>query len=198
MPWLTLDGDGMPVLLADVPNAGTSTVDPNAASGNPRHDTRSGKFAPGGRKRGTSQAQANIDPRELAVRNDAVRDAARQYDLMTAEDATEFLKTRARDMNLVDMDEFLRMVRGQRLDDLADLLALDMGAKKGNVRLSGRRGYANRVFQGLSDEEVVGMFERMQRRGFSDKKVRDTFLRRIKDPDRRASIEGLLGDEDRR
>lgn len=196
MSEITLSDDGFPVLMADVPNAGTSTVDANAKSGNPRHDKASGKFGSGGGgKQGPSQAQANFDPTELALRRDALRDAARQSDAMTAEDATQFLKSRVRDMTKVDMDQFLRGIREQRLDDLADLLAIDMGAKKSlKVKISATRGYTKKVFSGLSDDEVLHMAVRMTRRGFSEDTIQRSFLNRIKEPERRQALTDRYGD----
>lgn len=193
--------DGFPILLANVPGSGVSSVDANAAGGNPNHDTRSGKFGSGSKEdEGPSQAQANIDAVELGMRRDAVRDAAREFDQMTGADAQEFLAGRVRDMSKVDLQQFVNMVRQQRLDDLADILeqqmrtALSKGRGRRTVKVQAPRGYTRRVFAGLTDDEVVDVAIRMERRGFSEDEIRGSFLGRIKDPDRVAALEARYGE----
>jgi hypothetical protein len=185
------------VLLADVPNAGVSTVDPNARSGNPRHDTASGKFGSGDRKKGPSQAQANIDPVELRLMRDAVRDAARLNEGLLPEDAETFLKKRVRDFTKVDFQSFLAQVREQRLEDLADILATQTSARirggKPKIKVSAPRGYVKRVFTGLSDDEVVEMALRMERKGFSQEQVRRHVITRV-DPDRVEALDQRYGE----
>lgn len=201
MSELVLDAEGFPVLLADVAGSGVSSVDANAKSGNPRHDTRSGKFGSGGGggKRGPSQAQANIDPIELKIMRDAIADAARHSTGMSEEDATSFLRTRARNFDTVDIGQFLNNVREKRLDDLADILAVQTrGSIAGGnpiVKTEAGKGYVRKVFAGLSDDEVVALAVRMTRRGFSDDQIKKKVIGRITDPERLDALHTRFGEE---
>jgi hypothetical protein len=198
MARLAVDDSGYPVLFADVPNAGTTTADANAKSGNPNHDTRSGKFGGGGSKDQPSIEQSNIDPLELKLLRDAVRDAARLSDGLTQEDAANFLGKRMRDSSKLDMQKFLNSVREQRLEDLADILATQVKAsvKGGNpkIKVTAPRGYAKRVLAGLSDDEVIGMAVRMERRGWGTSEIKRNLMARVGD-DRREALEEKYGVE---
>ena len=182
---MTLYFDDKGVQLADVPNAGASRVDPNAVSGNPRHDVRSGKFGSGGggQQRGTPPP-ANVDPLEWARMQDAVRDAAREFDDFDEGDVAEFLKARARDPSVVDNAAFLLMVRQQHINDIADILdqqlrtsgSLPSGKRK--VRVSAPRGYMKRALAGLNADEVAQVMSRLEARGHDRTRVDDFFDRK--------------------
>ena len=174
------------VLLADVPGAGVSRIDPNARSGNPRHDVRSGKFGQGGGGRAPKiPAPANVDPLAFARLTDAVRDAARQFDDFDEGDAQEFLAARARDPSAVDLQAFIAMVREQHVTDLIDILDQQMrgsGLKRMGrrmVKVQAPRGYLQRALRGLEEAEISAMMQRLEARGhdradvdkFFDKKV---------------------------
>lgn len=171
------------VLLADVPGSGVSRLDPDAKSGNPRHDTRSGKFGSGERAP-SIPVPANVDPLEFARLRDAVRDAARDFEDFDEGDAKEFITARARDPSVVDLQQFVQMVRNQHLDDIVDILdaqmrksgSLPTGRRK--VRVLAPRGYVKRVIAGLSNEELAQVMHRLEGRGHDQADVDDFFDKR--------------------
>jgi hypothetical protein len=176
--------------FADVPGSGVSRVDPNAASGNPRHDTRSGKFGEGpGAGEGTPPP-GNVDPLAWARMQDAVRDAAREFEDFDEGDVQEFLKARARDPSVVDNTQFLEMVRQQHLNDIADILDQQLrgsGSKptaKRRVKVTAPRGYLRRALAGLSSDEVAQVMHRLEARGHDRDDVDNFFGKKgVRDPD---------------
>ena len=172
------------VLLADVPGAGVSRIDPNARSGNPRHDVRSGKFgAGGGGRKPQIPTPAGTDPLAFARLTDAVRDAARQFDDFDEGDAQEFLAARARDPSAVDLQAFIAMVREQHVTDLIDILDQQMrgsGIKRMGrrmVKVQAPRGYVRRALAGLEGTEIDSIMHRLAARGHDEAEV-DKFLDR--------------------
>jgi hypothetical protein len=185
-PRLEIDESGFPVLLADVPNAGVSKLAIGQRSGNPRHDTRSGKFGSGGGKQRapTIPPPANVDPLEFARMTDAVRDAAREFDDFDEGDALEFLKARAKDPSVIDIQQFLQLVRQQHITDLVDILDNQLrssGVKpfgRRKVKVTAPRGYARRAVSGLTDDEVAEIMHRLESRGHTTEDVDDFFDKR--------------------
>ncbi len=167
------------VELADVPGSGVSNVAPGTPSGNPRHDTRSGKFGSGGGKQRapTIPTPANVDPLEFGRMTDAVRDAARQFDDFDEGDAQEFLAARARDPDAVDLQAFLDMVRQQHVTDLVDIIDQQLrssGIKpfgRRTVKVTAPRGYVRKTVKNLSDDEVAQIMHRLESRGHDAKDV---------------------------
>lgn len=174
---------GMPVELADVPGSGASRIDPNATSGNPRHDTRSGKFgAGGGGAKKRTQAPANVDPHEYARMIAAVRDAAREFDDPQEGDIREFLAGRAKNVDQVDIAGFLTLVRQQRLSDIADLLdqqfrssneSMAQGRRK--VKVSAPKGFLRKALNNLQPSEVDQLVSVVTSRGHDEAEVKKFF-----------------------
>ncbi len=172
------------VLLADVPNAGSTTTDANARSGNPNHDTRSGKFGSGGPPidRKPEAQRGNADPIEFKRMLDAARDAARLFDLPNEEDIKEFLAGRARNPEQVDIPAFLKLVEEQVMDDLVDLLSQQFrkGSSTGEglrkVKVSAPKGYLRKTLNSLQPEQAKELSERLIARG-ADKERVATFFR---------------------
>jgi hypothetical protein len=167
-------------LFADVPGSGTSAVHP-AKSGNPLHDTRSGKFGAGG---GASQKPApppNVDPLEFQRMMAAVRDAAREFDQFDEGDVRDFLKGRAAAPDQVDVAGFLEMVKQQRINDLSDMLdsqfrtsgSMKQGRRK--VRVTAPRGFVRKSLNGLSPDEVEQLKHLLVARGHDEQEVNDWF-----------------------
>lgn len=174
----------MPVLLADVPNAGVSRPSSTQRSGNKNHDTASGKFGAGGgksKKTAASAKPANTDPHEYNRMLAAARDAAREFDNPQAGDIQEFLAGRARDPKQVDVEGFLQLVRQQRIADLADLLdnqfrlsgSLKQGRRK--VRLAAPKGYVRKAVKNLDPSEVDQLISVIASRGHDEAEVRKFF-----------------------
>lgn len=167
------------VELADVPDAGVSRPDPNARSGNPRHDIRSGKF---GDKPGGPTPPPNTDPLEFARFLDAVRDAAREFDTPDIGDIRDFLAGRARNPAQVDAEGFLRAVIEQRVNDVVDML--DTALRRDGILPRGRRrvmlraprGYLKRTLNQMDPAILAQIEHRLIAMGHNEKDV-DTFLR---------------------
>lgn len=197
--------NGFPVLLmADVPNSGASTTDPDATSGNPEHDTSSGKFASGSQQ-GNPDANipANTDDAQAFLRQqDAVRDIAREMDELASGDIAELLSGRlTRPLEQAEMDVFLQSVRQQRINDLVDMLDwqfrnLIETVKRGRrrVRLTAPRGWIRKTFNAMSDDEVLSVINRLEARGHSREDLQRTILGRIRKKDRADAIGARLAD----
>lgn len=173
--------DDRGVELAEVPSAGVSNIDPNAKSGNPRHDVRSGKFGDAPGDQNQDPQPPNIDPLEWARLRDAVRDAARQFEDFGEGEAKEFLSARARDPSQVDMQQFLTMVRSAHLDDLSDILDEQIRATGILPRASRRvtvkapKGYVRKALNGLDADEIAQVMHRLEARGH-DQTAIDAFF----------------------
>lgn len=200
-----IDDKGFPILtLADVPNAGASTKDPDAASGNPQHDVRSGKFASGSQQ-GDPQENipANTDDAQAFLRQqDAVRDIAREMDELASGDIQELLAGRlTRPLSQEEMSQFLQSVRQQRINDLVDMLDwqfrnLIETVKRGRrrVRLTAPRGWIRKTFNAMSDDEVLSVINRLEARGHSREDLQRTILGRIRKKDRADALGARLAE----
>lgn len=181
---IQLDEHGMPVMLADVPNAGVSRADPNAPSGNPNHDVRSGKFGEGGGGRAQQgpQAPPNADPVEWGRFLDAVREAAREFDSPDIGDIQDFLKGRAKNPAQVDAEQFLSAVNEQRISDLVDILDQQLRSggvlprNRKRVTLKAPRGFLKRALNSLDDSRVAELGHRLEAMGHPPEEV-DAFLK---------------------
>lgn len=155
---VALDEKGLPVYLANVAPSGVSRVDPNAKSGNPRHDTSSGKFgAGGGRKKGTV-APPNVDRAAYGRMLDAVKEAARRFPGgLTPENIQTFIAEKAKNPNAVNMQAFLAAAAQQQISDVVEILSPESTGPK----LSAPRGYVQKVLKGLSDDDVTEIIQRL-------------------------------------
>lgn len=136
-----------------------------------------------------------VDDREWERRVDAVRDAAREMDFMSEADAREYLQGRASSPELVDLGAFLRDVEEQRIDDLVDILDYSLREKVDGmrrsrrwVRLVGPKGWTQRVFSKLTDEDILTVASRLERRGWKPDDLVDYVIGRVKNEERRDKI----------
>lgn len=165
---IIFDSNG--IQLANVPNAGVARKDPNAASGNPNHDVRSGKFGDGSSKKQV-KPPANVDPLAYARMMDAVRDAAREFDDPKEGDIREFIKGRATAPEAVDIAAFYAAVQEQRLSDLVDMLDQSMRSggpmKRGRrkVRLSAPKGYMRKMIGKMDSDNLAQLMHRLEGMG---------------------------------
>ncbi len=172
---------GRMVAFADVPNSGTVVAAKTGQrTGNKAHDSRSGKFArtTGGGKGKQQTANPNVDPAELERMMSAVRDAAREFDVLEEGDIEEFLKARAKDRSVVDLEQFIVMVRRQRVSDLSDLLdqqlratgSLKQGRRKVSVRAP--RGFLRKALRDVKPEEAKIILNSLVSRGHSEEEAK--------------------------
>lgn len=191
-----LDENGFPVLLAAVPGSGVARVDANAKSGNPLHDTRSGKFGSGGPpKRTQLEAPANVDPLDFKRMLDAARDVARQYGDPSEDDIREYLDGRAKNPEAVDIAAFLNEVRNERLNDVVDLLDQQFKGKKGKglVKISAGRAALKRAIRGLNEDDLAEVLNRLEAMGHKAEDLDTFFDGRIDGPVREKAIEKRNG-----
>jgi hypothetical protein len=186
MPETVIDENGFPVLLlADVAPSGVSQLAPGQKSGNPLHDTRSGKFGAGHtspRAATGPKAPPNTDPVEWHRFMDAVRTAAREYDNPQISDIQDFIQAHAKDPQSVDPKEFLAAVQEQRLSDLVD--ALDHQLRQSGSIQSGRRrvrivtprGYLRKLINNTTPEQIAEVAHRLESLGHDPQQV-DKFLK---------------------
>jgi hypothetical protein len=136
-----------------------------------------------------------VDDREWERRQDAIRDAAREMDFLSEADAREFLAGRAAAPDKVDVSAFLRDVDEQRIDDLVDILDYTLREKVAGMRRSRRwvrlvapKGWTQRVFAKLGDEDILTVAGRLERRGWSKEDLGSHVIGRVSKEERRDSI----------
>jgi len=174
------DKDG--VALADVPGSGVSRLRRTGSrGGNPRHDTRSGKFGVGPNPRRGNPAPANVDPLEYTRMLDAVRSAARELGTIDEAGITEFIEARANSPESVDIANFMQMVTEQRKADLLDLIDDALrGSESGKpIRLTAPEGHVTALMRVLGSDEVSEIMHRLEAMGHDRKKIDQFFDNRV-------------------
>lgn len=153
------------ILLADVVGSGVAKASASTKSGNPNHDTRSGKFGGGGAPAKKNNAPANVDPAAYARYRDAVREAARKFaGNVTPENLQSFIKQRAANPSAVNIQQFAQLVGQQQMEDVID--ALD--TNHGGLKITAPQGYVKKILAGLSDSDVSEIVARLKARGVKD------------------------------
>jgi hypothetical protein len=202
-----LDDHGFPVMLArpGPPVTAESTIETPTSSGNPSHGTASGRF--GLRRKGKPKSEgrqntvsSGVTVDELERREDAIRDAAREFHDMSEGDAQDFLAGRVRDLAQVDIAAFLRDVRAQRLDDLIDVLdqslrraVSSLKRSRRIVRVQAPKGWIRKTTNGLAEEEVRQIIDRLRARGWTAKDLETNFAKRMTNPSRREAVSNYIG-----
>lgn len=182
-------------------------------SGNPKFDPKTGKFA-GGKTSDVIPRVLNQNPtpvtrsgipqgvteEEWNRRLDTVRDAAREMDTMAESDATDFLKGRVNDISKIDLAQFIKDVRAQRLDDLTDIFDAQLRSKiegmrraRRVVRMAAPKGWVKRVFASLEDNELLGLVSRLESRGYKRADLIKNIVDRVSDMGRRDTLKSSLG-----
>lgn len=167
------DANGM--LMADVPGSGVSRKDSNAKSGNPNHDTRSGKFGGGGNQPRNATPPANTSQLDYHRMLDAVREAARSIDEPNEDTISEFIHGRASSPDQVDVAQFLALVTQQRKQDLVDVLDQQLRGAKYKVRMTASRVYMRRIMRTLEPQDAQEVIHRLEAMGHDAKKVAKLF-----------------------
>jgi len=177
------DFNGEEVLLANVPGSGVSRVAPSQKSGNPRHDTRSGKFGQGGGQgsgRGAPKPP-NADAMAFARMVDKVRLAARTLKGQTGvEEIQKWLKGQVDNPGQVDAEGFLNMVQQQRMNDLVDAIDTRLrgtGFANKGVRVTSSRGHIKGLLAELDPNQIADVAHRVEALGHPAKAI-DRFLGR--------------------
>jgi hypothetical protein len=142
-----------------------------------------------------------VDPEVWNRRLDMVRAAARENDEFDEGDLKEFLTGRVKNMDQVDIASFLADVRAQRMDDLLDILdqqtrpKIDgMKISRRMVKMSAPKGFSKRVFNGLSDDEVISLVKRLEGRGYDPDDLNKFVISGITNESRRTKLQQLYGE----
>jgi hypothetical protein len=164
---------GLRVDLADVPGSGVSRVAAQQRSGNPRHDTRSGKFGQGGGGRQRPLPNENVDRLQYARMLDAVRNAARSLGDLSSGTVEQFVKDHAQAPDQVDLAQFLQQVLDQRKTDMIDLLdhQLNGGDAKAPIRLTSSGGQITQMLGQMQDTDIQEVHDRLLALGHSEEEI---------------------------
>lgn len=171
---ISLDDRGYPILLQ-------VGVDHPTKSGNPAHvpagQEGGGRFAKRTKadQAVTTRGTAGATPEELARRFDAVREAAREFEVFADQDVKEWLRGRInKPFTQAEVDAFLADVRAQQLSDLVDVLDQNERGKlrgRRHVRVTAPKGYVRKLLGTLEDMELKVLVGRLRARGWDDKQV---------------------------
>jgi hypothetical protein len=165
------------VRLADVAPSGVTRRDPNARSGNPRHDTRSGKFGAGGAQRTQRPAppNQNIDEASYARMYDQARNAARSLADLSIGTIEDFVKDRATAPDTVDIQQFMDLVLAQRKADLVDLLDDKLRNDSKAVKLTTSAGQVKAMIGQMSDADQQDVIARLEGLGHDAEEIQKFF-----------------------
>lgn len=124
-----------------------------------------------------STRPAAVDHAEWARRQDAVRDAAREFDDLTEQDLKERLRgVTSKPLEDGDLAQFRVDVRAAVLDDLTDILDHRVQGKlrgRRTVRVQAPRGYMKKALRSLDANEANQLEGRLRARGWTDKQIKD-------------------------
>ena len=174
-----------PGQVAAQPDPSGAVVQRGAASGNPKFDPVTGRFA-GGKSKGvpgeaapvTSQGPArdpskgNIDPVAAQRRRDVVRRAASLMNEMNMTEASQWLESFGVDASVARVDTFLADVRDQRIDYLVDTMVpvlestVDAQHEGQVVSLKSPKSWNSKVLNSLTDGEMLQLHQRLVGQGF--------------------------------
>ena len=139
-----------------------------------------------------------IDPEDWAHHQDVIRDAARTMPEIDLGTANEFLA--AHNAADVPAEQFMKDVKEQQIDDLADVLSQQLHGKieqvkraRSTVRVTAPSGWTKRVFAGLDDNEVLKLLTRLEGKGWDPEDIKKHVIGRIQNDERAAKIEQLFG-----
>ena len=121
--------------------------------------------------------QQQVSADELARRRDAVREAAREFEVLNQQDMRERLRgVTNRPLSEEEVAKFTADVRQHVLDDLVDVLDQQTrGRRRGRrtVRVQAPRGYVKKTVASLSEQEARHVAHRLKARGWTQAELAD-------------------------
>jgi hypothetical protein len=202
-----------PGQVAAQPDPSGAVVVRGAASGNPKFDPVTGRFAGGQGKAapkddgatGNSKvvrqtAAGNIDPVAAQRRRDLVRTAANLESEMTMTDASKWLEEFGVDTSVARVDAFLGDVRQQRIDYLVETMVPNLRAtvdarKAGQVvKLKAPKSWSSSVLRSLTDAELLQLHQRLVGQGFDPKDVTDNLIKGMGNKKRKEQLQQVFGE----
>ena len=210
------DDNGAPIMLAvrkpgqvaAQPDSSGAVLYRGAASGNPRFDPITGKFAgkklralevvaqtvAGGAQPTFTGTPTGVDPAVWNRRMAIVRNAARAMEQMDVNQARTFLEGKVTDVNAVDLNAFLADVQWQRMADLADVL--DDRIKTGlPVKVIAPNQWVKRIFLNLTPAEGTHLVKALEGKGWDAEDIKQNVVKNITNKELRAQLEQLYGEE---
>jgi hypothetical protein len=202
-----------PGQVAAQPDPSGAVVVRGAASGNPKADPVTGRFA-GGKaggdpnksdKTGNNQVvrqtgAGNIDPTAVQRRRDLVRRAASQMAEMTMTDASQWLEEFGVDASVARVDSFLADVHQQRLDYLVDAMVpnlrstVDAHHRGQMVQLKVPKQWSSAVMGSLTSGEMLQLHQRLVGQGFDPTDVTNTLIKSQTNKKRKSELEQIFGE----
>jgi hypothetical protein len=203
-----------PGQVAAQPDDSGAVVTRGAASGNPKFDPVTGKFAGGkgtgapGDKGGTGNAsgpardpsKGNIDPTAAQRRRDLTRRAASLMGEMNMTEASKWLEQFGVDTSVARVDQFLADVRDQRIDYLVDTMVPNLESTveaqhEGQVvSLKSPKSWNSSVMNSLTDAEVLQLHQRLVGQGFDPEDVSKNLIDGMRNKKRKTQLEQLFGE----
>ena len=202
-----------PGQVAAQPDDSGAVVTRGAASGNPKFDPVTGKFAGGkskdlGDKPGTGNAtgpardpsKGNIDPTAAQRRRDLTRRAASVMGEMNMTEASKWLETFGVDTSIARVDQFLADVRDQRIDFLVDTMVPNLESTvaaqhEGQVvSLKSPKSWNSSVLNSLTDAEMLQLHQRLVGQGFDPEDVSKNLIDGMRNKKRKTQLQQIFGE----
>ena len=202
-----------PGQVAAQPDPSGAVVQRGAASGNPKFDPVTGRFAGGKNKKldeqGTSgnnkgpardTGQGNVDPVAAQRRRDVVRRAASLVDEMNMTEAAHWLESFGIDTSVARVDQFLADVREQRIDYLVDTMVPNLEATveaqhEGQVvSLKSPKSWNSKVLNSLTDGEMLQLHQRLVGQGFDPEDVSKNLIDGMRNKKRKDQLQQVFGE----
>ena len=203
-----------PGQVAAQPDDSGAVVTRGAASGNPKFDPVTGKFAGGkgtgapgdkgssGNASGPARdpAKGNVDPTAAQRRRDLTRRAASLMGEMNMTEASKWLETFGVDTSIARVDQFLADVRDQRIDYLVDamvpVLESTVAAQHEGqvVTLKSPKSWNSSVLNSLTDAEVLQLHQRLVGQGFDSEDVQKNLIDGMRNKKRKTQLEQIFGE----
>jgi hypothetical protein len=201
-----------PGQVAAQPDPSGAVVQRGAASGNPKFDPVTGRFA-GGKSKGQpgdssgntpgpgrDPSKGNVDPTSVQRRRDLIRRAASQLDEMNMTEASTWLEGFGVDAASADLGTFLNDVHQQRIDYLVDAMVPSLRATvdahhEGQiVQLKAPKSWSSSMLRSLTDGEILQLHQRLVGQGFDSEDVADTLVKGINNKKRKEQLQQVFGE----
>jgi hypothetical protein len=201
-----------PGQVAAQPDPSGAVVQRGAASGNPKFDPVTGRFAGGKSKKlpgdesGNTDSPArdpskgNVDPTAIQRRRDVVRRAASLMNEMNMTEASQWLESFGVDTSVARVDQFLADVRQQRIDYLVDTMVpvLDSTIEAQHegqvVSLKSPKAWNAKVLNSLTDGEILQLHQRLVGQGFDPEDVSKNLIDGMRNKKRKEQLQQVFGE----
>ena len=204
-----------PGQVAAQPDDSGAVVTRGAASGNPKFDPVTGKFAggkgkpldkeeegkTGGGGGGGTAGGATVDVASAQRRRDIVRRAASLSQEMTMTEASKWLESFGVDVTVARVDTFLADVRSQRIDYLVDAMVpnlrstVDAQHDGQIVTLKSPKSWNSNTLSSLTDAEMVQLHQRLVGQGFDSEDVSKNLIDGMRNKKRKDQLQQIFGEK---